>query len=154
MRKRTAVLVAPLVALALAAPACSSGGGLEVSDAWARSPLEDVGAVYFVVTNDGDADEELIGASSEAAGRLELHETVMEGGQAEMQPVEAITIPAGGELSFEPGGYHVMLFDLTEPLVVGETIQLVLTFEEAGEVEVDAEIREFVEEDGMDGEGM
>jgi hypothetical protein len=113
-----------------------------------------VGAVYFVVTNDGDADDELIGASSEAAGRLELHETVMEGGQAEMQPVEAIPIPAGGELSFEPGGYHVMLFDLTEPLVVGETIQLVLTFEEAGEVEVDAEIREFVEEDGMDGEGM
>jgi copper(I)-binding protein len=79
----------------------------------------------------------------------------MEDGQAEMLPIEAVVIPAGDAMAFEPGGYHVMLFDLAEPLTVGETISLVLTFEEAGEIEVEAEIREFVEGDmggGMGGD--
>jgi copper(I)-binding protein len=147
-----AVRVAVLIAgMALLLPACSEGGGIGVEDAWARSPMQDVGAAYFTVTNDGDAEDRLIGATAEIADRTEIHETVMEDGQAQMLPIEAVVIPAGESMSFEPGGYHVMLFDLAEPLTVGETISLVLTFEEAGEIEVEAEIRELVE-GGMDGD--
>jgi copper(I)-binding protein len=138
-------------ALAMLLPACSGGDVVAVEDAWARSPMADVGAVYFTVVNDGGADR-LVGVSAEVAGRAEIHETVMEGGQAEMQPVDAVAIPADGELAFEPGGYHVMLFDLSGPLEVGQTISVVLMFEDGGEVEVDAEVRAFVEHE-MD-EGM
>lgn len=143
-------LVAPLATLALLVPACADGGGIEVSDAWARSPMEDVGAVYFTVSNAGDAADALVAVAVEVAQRAEIHETVMEGGEAQMQPVGSVEIPAGGEMAFEPGGYHVMLFDLVEPLVEGDTISLTLTFEEAGEVQVDAEVRPFVEDGGMD----
>lgn len=145
--------VALLAASALMLSSCSSGGGVEVSGAWARSPMQDVGAVYFTVSNEGGAADALIAASSGVAGRAEIHETVMEGGQAQMRPVGSVEIPAGGEMVFEPGGYHVMLFELSEPLVEGGTIALTLTFEEAGEIEVRAEVRPFVEEemgDGMD----
>jgi copper(I)-binding protein len=141
-------VVVSLAALALVAAACSGGKGIEVADAWTRSPMEDVGAVYFTVSNDGDSADALIGVSADVAGRAEIHETVMEGGQAQMRPVDSVEIPAGGEMSFEPGGYHVMLFELAEPLVEGDTISVTLAFEEAGEIEVDAEVRPFVEEEG------
>ena len=74
-----------------------------------------------------------------------LKEPVLDRGDRSAQPVDLVEIPAGGEVSFEPGGYHVMLLDLAEPLAVGDSLSLVLTFEEAGDVEIEAEVREFVE---------
>lgn len=56
------------------------------------------------------------------------------------------------DLWFEPGVYHVMLLELPEPLEVGSTISVTLQFEQAGEITVDAEIREFVEGEGGMGE--
>jgi len=142
--KGLTLLAVPLAVLAFVMPACSESSAIEVQGTWARSPADDVAAVYFVVVNDGDTADTLVGASADVTGRVEIHETVMQDGEAEMQPVESIAIPAGEEMTFEPGGYHVMLFDLAEPLAVGDTVSLVLTFEEAGEIEVDAEVREFV----------
>ena len=154
--KRLAMLAVPLAGLAFVMPACSQASAIEVQGSWARSPAEDVAAVYFVVVNDGDTADSLVGASADVTGRVEIHETVMLDGEAEMQPVDSIAIPADSEMAFEPGGYHVMLFDLAEPLAIGDTVSLVLTFENAGEVEIDAEIREFVGiEPGMgEDEGM
>jgi hypothetical protein len=69
-------------------------------------------------------------------------------GQAEMTPVEGgLTIPAGGTVMLEPGGYHVMFVDLTTPLEVGDTVSITFTFEDAGELSVDAEVKPFVEEE-------
>ena len=59
-----------------------------------------------------------------------------------MQPVDSIELPAGEEVSLEPGGYHIMLLDLVAPLEVGDTFDIVLTFENAGEVTVTAEVRD------------
>lgn len=60
----------------------------------------------------------------------------------QMQPVEDISVPAGETVSLEPGGLHLMMLDLAEPLEVGTTIELTLTFEQAGEVVVTAEVRD------------
>jgi copper(I)-binding protein len=140
---RCATLV---VALAMFVPTCSNESkDITVDGAWARSPMKDVGAVYFTIANDGDGDDRLVAARAEIADRAEIHETRMEADQAEMRPVDAVVIPAHGAVTFEPGGYHVMLFDLTRALEVGEDLSLVLTFEEAGEMEVAAEVRAFVE---------
>ncbi|HEX6844173.1 MAG TPA: copper chaperone PCu(A)C [Actinomycetota bacterium] len=152
---KRSILVVAVVSLMALTISCgeegepADGGAVTVTDAWARSPMSDKGAVYFVVTNDGTEADRLVGAAApDLDAMVGIHETVMSEGVAEMQPVDGVDIPAGGAVTFEPGGYHVMLEELTEPLEVGSTISIVLTFEQAGDVSVDAEIRAFVEEDG------
>jgi copper(I)-binding protein len=156
---RKALVLLALAALATVAIACGDEGGgetgmdkdtIHVADAWARSPSEDVGAVYFTAHNGAEEEDRLIGVSTDIAGRAEIHETVEKDGQMVMQPVDAVPIPSGEDVSFEPGGYHVMLFELTSPLEVDTTIALTLEFELAGEVEVRALVKAFVPEEGMD----
>lgn len=178
---RTALLALLLAALLAVLPACggddddetdTAAGGdepasLTVDGAWARtSPaVADAGAVYLVITNDGDTDDALVGAAVDpsVAARAEIHETVMAqtqtqaqnqnqgsmttmGGSTppmmEMREVESIAVPAGETVTLEPGGYHVMLLQLVEPLVAGERVELTLTFEEAGDIKVVAEVRD------------
>jgi len=58
-----------------------------------------------------------------------------------MRAVDRLEIPAGETVSLEPGGYHIMLLDLASPLEEGSTVELTLTFENAGELVVTAEVR-------------
>jgi len=96
----------------------------------------------MVIRNMGRTDDALIGAASDVAETVELHETTMEGDMAGMHPVEAIPVPAGGSVTLEPGGYHVMLIGLKQELQTGQMITLTLTFEKAGQITVQAEVRE------------
>lgn len=148
------LLVATLASVALLA-ACSSSAappplGISVTDAWARSSSATAGAAaaYATITNSGTTADALVGASSPAAATAEVHETVTMGspaasggGMMGMQPVSRVEIPAGGSLQLQPGSYHVMLIGLTRDLVIGETIDLTLTFEKAGPITVKAEVR-------------
>jgi periplasmic copper chaperone A len=110
-------------------------------------------AVYFMVSNQRAVADRLVEAAvADMRGVVEIHDSIMEGGQAEMRPVEGVEIPAGGSAAFEPGGYHVMLLDLDAPLEVGDMLEITLTFEAARDVDVSAEVRPFVEDDGMGGE--
>jgi periplasmic copper chaperone A len=133
-----------------------------VTDAWARtSPaVASAGAVYLNIANEGDVDDTLVGAEVDpaVAAVVELHETVeamegptddsmttttgMGGGMMSMQPVDEIPVPAGDEVALEPGGYHIMLLDLAEPLESGTTITVTLTFAESGTIEVAADVRD------------
>ncbi len=125
-----------------------------MTDVWARvtAPSQDAGAVYMTINSD-QADK-LIKASvpTSVAGKTELHETVDTSGNQNstmdgtepmmgMRPVSSIAIPAGKTVTLEPGGYHVMLFDLTGPIAEGDTIPVTLEFENAGEIKVDATAR-------------
>jgi copper(I)-binding protein len=127
------------------APAVQTGvsGELQVSGAWIRfSPasMAGMGAAYAVIEGGAEPDT-LIGARTEVAPRTELHTTVHEGDVMQMRPVESFEVPARGELVLEPGGNHVMLFDAQDPPEAGSTVPLVLVFQNAGEVEVEAEVR-------------
>jgi copper(I)-binding protein len=88
-------------------------------------------------SDDGDR---LVSASTNIAETAELHETTAEDGSMAMQQVDGIEIPAGGEAVLEPGGFHVMLVDVTEELAEGDTVDLTLVFENAGEQAVSAEV--------------
>ncbi len=157
---RKALVLLAVVGLATLAVACGDGDGggetgmdegtIHVADPWARSPMQDVGAVYFVAHNGAEEEDRLIGLSTDVAGRAEIHETVEQDDQMVMQPVESVAIPPGEDVSFEPGGYHIMRFELTEPLEVDTTIALTLEFELAGEIEIQALVKAFVPDDGMD----
>jgi copper(I)-binding protein len=120
------------------------GPGLLVHDVWTReSPMVDLaGAVFMVIDNTTTEDDALIGASSPAASVVELHQSALSAdGQMTMTPVEAVPIPAGGRAALEPGGYHVMLIDLVEPLVAGASIDVTLSFEHASPHTVSALVR-------------
>ncbi len=99
-------------------------------------------AAYFVITNDGDEADTLIGATSEVASSTEMHETRIENDVAQMVPVSRVDVPANGSIEFKPGGYHVMLVGLTRDLKVGDTLKLTLQFEKSGEVTLDVPIRQ------------
>jgi copper(I)-binding protein len=86
----------------------------------------------MVIHNNTDLDDAVVGASSPAAGVVEIHQTSMaEDGTMAMAPVTEIPIPAHADAVLEPGGYHIMLIQLVEPLVEGEQIELTLEFANA-----------------------
>jgi len=143
----------PLAVLATAlAGACSGGGAgaptptpgpsLAISDAAARAVMGR-GAVYMRITNAGTLSDFLVGASSPAAGTVEVHETVMEGAMSQMRPVARIEVPAKGEQVLKPGGYHIMLMDLKQELKVGDVIEVTLRFEKSGPITVSVPVRDF-----------
>jgi periplasmic copper chaperone A len=133
-------------AVGVAAQSPSPGvveGTFVVDGAWARpSPMVSrAGAAYMVITNAGSADDALVGASTEAAAFVELHETsAREDGTMAMMPVESIPLPAGGSAVLEPGGLHLMLIDLVAPLEPGAMLDLTLAFESGASLTVPVEV--------------
>jgi copper(I)-binding protein len=125
-------------------------GELTIDAAWARtSPaMVTAGAAYVTITS--PIDDRLIGASVDAAiaGSVELHQTSMADmtGTAapamEMVEVDAIDLPAGQTVALEPGSYHIMLLDLSQPLTLDQTFAMTLTFENAGTREVTVTVRD------------
>ncbi len=101
-----------------------------------------VSAAYMTIRNTGGAADRLLSASTAAAGIVEIHTVEMENDIMRMRPlVDGLEIPAGGEVALQPGGYHIMLMNLQEALVAGETLSLTLTFQSGKELSVEAEIR-------------
>jgi len=145
-----------LVILTACATPVPAGPRVHVENAWARpttagairggsatpemqgmsgiSESEMTSAVYFVIVNEGSQADTLIGASTDVAKVVEMHETQIKDDVAEMVPVSHVDIPARGRIEFKPGGYHVMLIGLTQDLKVGETLKLTLQFEKSGAI--------------------
>lgn len=92
------------------------------------------GAIFMVISNDGEADV-LIAGATDVAAVVEIHEVADNNGVMEMRPLEqGLEIPADGLVTLQPGGYHVMLIGLTQDLMPDMTFELTLTFEKAGDV--------------------
>ncbi|MCK6580640.1 MAG: copper chaperone PCu(A)C [Anaerolineae bacterium] len=122
-------------------------------NAWVR-PAEAAmpnSAVYGQLVHIGDMPDTLVSASSDAAEVVELHEMIMgEGDVMQMRPVEGgFVVPANGFLLLEPGGLHIMLIGLKQPLVPGDEITVTLNFEHAGAVELVAPVRDMDAEMAM-----
>jgi copper(I)-binding protein len=71
----------------------------------------------------------LVGAASPVAKIVEIHEMAMDGGVAKMRAVQRVDLPAGKPVALKPGGYHVMLMALQQPLKEGESVRIALTFQ-------------------------
>jgi copper(I)-binding protein len=128
--------IAALAALLLLAASASAAGPVRIEGAWSRPtpPGVAVGVGYLVLVNTGAADR-LLRASSPRAGAVEFHESKLDHGIERMRELDAVPLPAGGRVAFAPGGLHLMLMGLRQPLVTGERVPLVLEFERAGRVE-------------------
>jgi copper(I)-binding protein len=135
-------LLAPFFALAATACGGASHDKLNVDQAFVRlsAVSGNPSAAYFAL-NGGPVADRLISISSPLAVRAELHDTKMEGGMMKMIPLaDGIEVPAKGEIAFESGGKHVMLYDVSPKVAVGGKMPLVLTFASGAKLETQAEV--------------
>jgi len=144
MEKNMRFKVLAFTAMGVLATQSTWAAHISVSDAWARAtmPGQPVSGAYMQIRSDADA--RLISASSPAVPRVEVHEMKMDGDVMRMREVKAIDLPKGKTVSLEPGGFHIMLMNLSKPIAAGEVIPLILTVESDGKqqtVEVKAEAR-------------
>src|SRR5262249_42973714 len=110
----------PLLALALAEPALAQESPIHVADAKARPTAPGgTGVVYMIVMNHGTADDDLTGLSTPVADKAEMHRSMDMNGMSHMEAVADLPIKANGAISFAPGGLHVMLTGLKQPLKLG-----------------------------------
>lgn len=116
----------------------TKAGALEILRPWARASLVAgrPAALYFGVRNGGKTPDTLLSVQSPVAATAEIHATTTENGIMTMAPAGPMNIDPGGTLLLAPGGLHVMMKDLSKPLVRGETVEITLTFAKAGEVEL------------------
>jgi len=112
-------------------------GSIKIENAYVRAtaPGQPAAGAFMKIDNSGAADQ-LVSASSPAAGEVQLHQMSMEGNVMKMGQVKDIAVPANGSVDLKPGGYHIMLMNIKAPLKVGETVPVKLKFAKAGEVEV------------------
>lgn len=128
------IRIAFLACLAIPAAAQTS---VKADQPWARAtaPHQTVGGAY--VTLISPTQDRLMGASSPIAARVELHEMQMDSTTMRMRPTpEGLLLPPGQAVALAPGGYHLMLMDLKQPLIAGQTFPLQLRFDHAAPLNV------------------
>jgi len=137
------------------AAAVQQQGPVRIESAWARATASGarVGGAFVSLLNTGDAPDRLVSASTDIADRVELHSHVMDGNVMRMREVEGgIPLPPGEPVKLQPGGLHIMLLGLKKPLVSGSHFPLFLSFEKAGNVQVEVPV-EAMGSMGPDGPG-
>lgn len=130
------------VADATTTSAVTTAAGLSAVAPWARPA--DAGkntAVYLEMENTLPEGDSLTGVRSAAAERTELHESVMEGETMRMRPMIGVALPSGGRIVFRPMGPHVMLLRLRDPLVPGDTVEVIFDFASGRSLAVRAGVR-------------
>ena len=134
---RRALRVAAVSSLCMVAVA-QAAGGVSVDQAWSRATVagQRAGGAFMALHNTGPAADRLLGGSTPAAERVELHTMAMEGDVMRMRELPAIELPAGQTVMLQPGKLHLMLMGLKAPLKAGDTVPLTLNFEKAGAVQV------------------
>lgn len=144
--KTTRCALALLLAIfvgALGAAAAKAQSQLVVEGVWGRAASEGHNsAVYMHITNHGAADVVIVGAATDVAERVEIHETTMEitmvDGRVQqmmrMEAVDELVVPAGSSVELRPGGLHVMLLTLTRELEEGDSFTLTLLTEDGDSI--------------------
>lgn len=96
---------------------------------------------YLTITNTGETDDRLIGVSSERSKKAEIHEMAMDHDVMIMRELPTgLAIPAGKSVKLNPGGYHLMFMDITEPFKEGQIGKVTLNFEKSGSVIIDVSV--------------
>ena len=138
--KRMAILAFALLAQSAWA------ADIKVDNSWLRAtvPGQQVAGAFMDITSPVNA--KLISAESSVAGSMEMHSMSMKNGVMEMREIKVLPLPKGKLVKLAPGGFHLMLFDLKQPMKVGEIVPIKLTIETADKkrevVEVNAQVRD------------
>ena len=117
--------------------------GLVITDVWSRptTPIAHTGAVYLTIQNHSDIDDRLTGASTNVARETEIHRTSVKDNVARMRQISEIELPAGQMVLLAPENTHLMLKQLMEPLVTGQTFVVTLHFAHSSDIHVRVQVR-------------
>jgi copper(I)-binding protein len=125
--------------LAIAFLVCSCAApatrGVEVRGVWTRPAAQGGnGAVYFAISS--TAADELVAVDSDVAETVEMHESRMSGDVMEMRQLQSVPLPAGEQVTFEPGGLHIMLVGLKQDLAIGDEFEITLHFRDYQDIQI------------------
>ena len=146
MHRRFFLTLAAATAVAVSSPVLAKdakAGPIRIETLWARPtpPGAPTGGAYMTLVNTGAQADRLLGGSSPVSARLEVHEMSMADGIMRMRKLDGLAIPAGGTVALKPGGLHIMLIGLKQPLKIGDRVPATLRFEKAGEVAVEFRVQ-------------
>lgn len=131
--------------LSLLGMAWQAAAQTEVDDAWVRATVAGQPSSGAFMTLKADTDSTLLSVQSPVANLVQIHQSSMKDDVMSMQQVDAVALPAGKAVSFDPHGYHIMLMNLTGQIKEGDSVPLTLTVKNAkGEketIEVNAPVR-------------
>ena len=110
--------------------------------AFATMPGATTGAAFMIIKNTGEIDDRLIAAKSNVAEITEIHENMIDpdDGTMMMLKIKALDLKAGKIVSLEPKGYHIMFIKMKKPLIMDQEVDIVLTFENAGNIKTSAQV--------------
>ena len=135
-------IVSALLLLVVGCGQEHTGDPIVVRDAWIREPPpRSPAAGYLVVENRGGESVELVAVATEAAEQTEIHVMEYKNDRMTMRRVEGLQVPAGGEVALKPGGTHLMLMELRQPLRDGDEVELVLRFDDGTERRTQVPVR-------------
>ena len=137
----TRILSLAIVLSVLSLGAALAQSPVQAERPWARAtaPQQKVGGGYVTLTS--PADDRLVGASSPVAGHVEVHEMRMDGDVMRMRELaDGLPLPAGTPVLLMPGGFHIMLMDLKQPLVAGQSVPVQLRFQKAPPLDLQLQV--------------
>ncbi|MGI9331869.1 MAG: copper chaperone PCu(A)C [Gammaproteobacteria bacterium] len=138
-----AMAMAALAGGHTAAAQSSRIGDVEIENPWARAsvPSAPNGAAYVTLTSRGSEPDRLQSLTTPIAKRVEIHGHRMQDGLMKMERYADLEVAPGASIVFEPGGLHLMLLGLAQPLAQGDTFALTFQFERAGSVTLDVPVQ-------------
>ncbi|WP_084128537.1 copper chaperone PCu(A)C [Demequina sp. NBRC 110055] len=133
---------------ALSLSACASAdepGEITITDPWVKAAESGMTAAFGDLTNGTDETVVLVSVDTSASPTNELHETLSDasGGMSMSQKEGGFEIAPGEKLTLEPGGNHVMMMDVTEPIEAGDTVDFTLTFEDGSTFDFTADAKDY-----------
>ena len=142
-RKPPARRIVLLLLIVLGTSVAAEQPALTVTDPWVREgpPNARVLAGYMLIRNPSDRPQTIVGARSPAFHSVEFHRTVLEQGVARMVEQAQLRVPARGQLTLEPGGYHLMLMGAKHALRAGDTVAIAMELAGGRQVVVNAPVR-------------
>lgn len=139
-----------LFSLAACVPPPETPSSVAVADILCRPTLKGRAVTGCYMTLTAERDDRLVSVNSPVAGTAQIHEMKVEDGMMKMAELkDGLSLPAGQAVSLAPGGNHIMLMALTQPLVPGDQVSLTLNFEHAQQIGV----RAIVSQPGMAAKG-
>jgi copper(I)-binding protein len=130
-----------VLAAALSMAAATAQAQPAVTGAWSRPTAAGMtGAGFLTLENKSPKPDVLVGAESPLAARVEIHQSMNHNGVMMMMKSERLALPPGGRIVFGPGGYHLMLVGLKQPLKVGDNAPITLNFASGAKVQASLKV--------------
>ena len=116
----------------------ASPNSIVVERPWARATPAGAktGAAYLTLINHGSSGDRLLSATTPVSDKVQFHSASEENGVSRMHEMRTVKVAPRAKVIFSPGGMHIMMVGLKQPLKEGQTLPLTMSFEKAGKVEV------------------